>query len=70
MDNKKVYLLHYPKGQTQIFLSQGIIKKELNNKYFKAYYGSEEGSSGCPIIDYEKDLVIGIHRGKCKKKNK
>lgn len=66
LENKKVYLLHYPKGQRQFFFSQGKIKKELNNKYSLADYDSEEGSSGCPIIDYEKDLVIGIHRGKHK----
>ena len=86
LDNKKVYLLQYPKGQSPIFYSQGIIKKEkeksqifssqekikkeLNRNYFIAYYASEVGSSGCPIIDYEKDLVIGIHRGKCKKHKK
>ena len=70
LENKKVYLLHYPKGQRQFFFSQGKIKKELNNKYSLADYDSEEGSSGCPIIDYEKDLVIGIHRGKCKKHKK
>ena len=86
LDNKKVYLLQYVKGQSPIFYSQGIIKKEkeksqifssqekikkeLNRNYFIAYYASEVGSSGCPIIDYEKDLVIGIHRGKCKKHKK
>ena len=86
LDNKKVYLLQYPKGQSPIFYSQGIIKKEkeksqifssrekikkeLNRNYFIAYYASEVGSSGCPIIDYEKDLAIGIHRGKCKKHKK
>ena len=64
LKNIKVYLLHYPQGQEDFYLSQGILDNiSDNNKYYLGNYASEPGSSGCPVIDYETNLVIGIHRG-------
>ena len=59
--NHKTYLLHYPKGVKDVQYSQGEIIN-LNDKFnFIANYWTEPGSSGSPIFDYEKNLVIGIH---------
>ena len=66
---KKVYLLHYPKGVKDIHISKGKINDIIdNNINFLTNYSTEPGSSGAPIIDYKKDLVIGIHR-RSKKNN-
>ena len=59
--NHKTYLLHYPKGVKDVQYSQGEIIN-LNDKFnFIANYWTEPGSSGSPIFDYEKNLVIGMH---------
>ena len=59
--NHKTYLLHYPKGVKDVQYSQGEIIN-LNDKFnFIANYWTEPGSSGSPIFDYEKNIVIGIH---------
>ena len=43
--------------------SAGIIKKINDNEYvFEHNCDTKEGSSGCPIINYNK-FVIGIHYG-------
>mgnify|MGYP002624330591 CR=1 FL=1 len=69
--NHKVYLLHYPKRVENVRYSQGKIIKLIDNFNFKTSYWTEEGSSGSPIIDYENDLVIGIHsKGRKEKKIK
>lgn len=60
--NNKVYLLHYPKGVNDLQFSKGNVKKLTdNNINFLAIYSTEPGSSGCPIIDYNKNKVIGVH---------
>jgi hypothetical protein len=62
--HKKVYLFHYPKGIEKVQFSQGKISElSKNNDNFLIDYSTEAGSSGSPIIDYEADLVIGIHKG-------
>ena len=60
---KRVYLLHHPKGIQIPQFSQGHINNLLlyNNVEFTTDFSTEPGSSGSPIIDYEKNLVIGIH---------
>ena len=66
--NRKVYLLHYPKGVEDVQLSQGRIIGLSDKINFKTDYWSEPGSSGSPIIDYENNFVIGIHRKGSRKK--
>ena len=67
LQDEKIYLLHFPKGAQHIHFSKGIIIDITdNNKNFTANYSSEPGSSGCPIINYENNLVIGIHKGSIK----
>ena len=64
--NSQVYTAGYPnvdihKGDKHY--SSGIIKQTLNNGYtFFHTCDTKEGSSGGPIINYDK-LVIGIHYG-------
>ena len=68
--NKKVYLLHYPQGVNDLQFSRGEVKKLIdNNMNFIAIYSTEPGSSGCPIIDYDKNKVIGIHNKRNTKNN-
>ena len=66
--NKDIYIIQYPKGSESAF-STGIIKN-LSMK-IKSYdidhnCGTDEGSSGSPIILYNHKL-IGVHRGYIKK---
>ena len=62
---KKVYLFHYPLGKTKVKFSKGSTIKIIDNNYnFINNYKSKKGSSGAAIIDYNTDLVIGIHQGK------
>ena len=68
LKNRKIYLLQYPGGSQDIYYSNGKIKYLIKNKYFKADYDSEQGSSGSPIIDYKNKKVIGIHKGKYRSK--
>ena len=64
--NKKVYLLHYPKGVKDLQLSKGEVKDLLDNCEFTTNYATEPGSSGAPIFDSENNCVIGIHRASLK----
>ena len=63
LKNREIYLLHYPKGVQDIIFSKGRINDLIDNTNFIANYDSEPGSSGSPVIDYEKKKAIGIHRG-------
>ena len=60
--HKEVYLLHYPDGEEDVYYSQGEIINIKNNFLFRANYSTRPGSSGSPIIDYEKNIVIGMHQ--------
>ena len=64
--NKKVYLLHYPKGVEKLHISKGNIEDLIENYEFTTNYSTEPGSSGAPIFDYENNCVIGIHRASLK----
>lgn len=70
IQDKKIYLLHFPKGVQNIQFSKGKITDIKDKIYFMANYSTEPGSSGCPIIDYQNNLVIGIHKAGNKGKNK
>ena len=65
--NKKVYLYHYPKGVEDEYYSQGYITNMSNeDNYFITKLSTLPGTSGAPIINYENDRVIGIHKAKYK----
>ena len=70
IQDKKIYLLHFPKGVQNIQFSKGKITGIKNNIYFEANYSTEPGSSGCPILDYQNNLVTGIHKAVNIRKNK
>ena len=60
--NKKVYILHYPKGG-KLCYSYGIIKSIDEYSYIFSYLGgTKSGSSGGPIFVENTSLVIGIHK--------
>ena len=50
LQDKKIYLLHFPKGVEHIHFSKGKITEIIDNTNFRANYSTEPGSSGCPII--------------------
>ena len=70
--NSQVYTAGYPnvkihKGDKHY--SAGIITAVDDNGYdFEHNCDTKEGSSGCPIINYDK-FVVGIHYGADKEKN-
>jgi len=60
--NKSIYLLHYPKGQISEF-SLGVIKDfNVNDCIIEYFCTTRDNSYGCPIIKYENNKVIGIHK--------
>ena len=63
LDNQKVYICHYPEGNKYLYFSKGTISKMLDNNSFKYKIESKKGSSGSPILNYDTNLVIGIHKG-------
>ena len=65
--NKKAYLLHYPKGVENVQYSHGEISDLIGDIKLSTNNWTEPGSSGSPIINYEKNYVIGIHS--CSNKN-
>ena len=70
LQDKKIYLLHFPKGVEHIHFSKGKITEIIDNTNFRANYSTEPGSSGCPIINRKNSMVIGIHRGAFEGNNK
>ena len=69
--NNEVYLAGFPSVQVnkgQRHISSGLIKKiEESENSFEHSCNTKNGSSGSPIINYNK-LVIGIHSGEIKGK--
>jgi len=62
INNMKVYLLHYPLGVENVYYSKGDINLDKDDRnIFIASYPSYKGTSGAPVINYENNLVIGIH---------
>jgi hypothetical protein len=68
--NKSVYAIHYENGKTKK-LSPGSISLIADNKIsFNHNCSTEEGSSGCPIINLQNYGVIGVHWGALDQINK
>ena len=59
--NEQIFSLHYPRGNDLYFSSGKII--EINNYYLIYSISTDFGSSGCPIILINENIVIGIHLG-------
>ena len=66
---EKVYLLHFPKGVENIKYSQGEVSDLIDNTNILTNNWTEPGSSGSPIINYNNNYVIGIHKGSLKDEN-
>lgn len=67
MEQKNIYLIHYPNG-FKAKLSFGIIKNiNENNNEINHLSDTEEDSSGCPIFNLSNYKIIGVHKGNHKK---
>ena len=66
---KKIYLLHYPKGGDSEFSESTISEIDPKNYMIKHKASSERGSSGGPLLNYLNYKVIGIHKGGGQKNN-
>ena len=65
--DEQIFCAQYPAGN-ELSYSQGkIIGK--NDKYFLYSIGTKGGSSGSPIILFNKFKVIGLHKGNINKEN-
>ena len=68
--NCYIYILHYPK-ENKVQISAGKAKGiEIENFNIEHLCNTESGSSGSPIITYEKNRVIGVHKEGSKKVNR
>ena len=63
-ENKSIYILHYP-NQDIASVSYGITKK-IENGNINHLCSTLPGSSGSPIMDLSKNVIIGIHSGASK----
>ena len=59
--NEKIFAVQYPAGQ-KLNYSQGQIVKKIDN-YFIYDIGTLGGSSGSPIILFDKLKLIALHKG-------
>ena len=64
---KTIYLIGYPKGGKPKY-ANGLIKDINENTYdIRHFCRSEQGWSGCRILNLNNNRVIGIHKGAAKK---
>ena len=69
LENKSIFILHYPKGNDMNY-SPGIIKNVAEDNYNISHNCSTDpGSSGGPILNKRDYKVIGIHKGADQNKN-
>ena len=61
LGDKKIYIIHYPKGIEVKYSVGPIINRKENRIGYRCE--TEEGSSGAPIFNLNNFNVIGIHRG-------
>ena len=66
--NKQIFLTQFPSGQ-ELKISLGKILGK-NNKFFLYDAGTKGGSSGSPLLLFDKLKVIGLHKGSLNKKKK
>ena len=67
--NANIYMIHYIKDERYLSLSFGkILQDDKYSKIYELIYncGSDFGSSGAPIINFNNKKVIGIHLGRFK----
>ena len=68
--NFYIYIIHYPKG-IKLAISAGKTKGiEMENFNIEHLCNTESGSSGSPLINYETNRVIGVHKEGSKKVNR
>ena len=66
--NFYIYIIHYPKG-IKLAISAGKTKGiEIENFNIEHLCNTESGSSGSPLINYETNRVIGVHKEGSKNK--
>ena len=61
--NENVYILHYPKGLISAFTLNIIKNIDFSYNIIEHLCGTEEGSSGAPILCLNNNKVIGYHIG-------
>ena len=59
--NKKIYIIHYPKGDEVRYSCDTITN--IENNIIEHCCTTDKGSSGAPILNLDNYQVIGIHRG-------
>ena len=70
--NANIYMIHYIKDKRYLSLSFGkILQDDKYSRIYELSYncGSDLGSSGAPIINFNNKKVIGIHLSKHKDYN-
>ena len=61
--NMSIYIIQYPNGKNAA-VSYGLLKEiNENNNEMKHSCCTDSGSSGSPILNFENNKIIGIHRG-------
>ena len=65
--NKKIYIIHYPKGDEVRYSCDTITN--IENNIIEHCCTTDKGSSGAPILNLDNYQVIGIHMGYYKYEN-
>jgi hypothetical protein len=65
---KSIYIIQYP-DYIEASVSYGILKRIKENNELEHYCITNKGSSGSPIINLEKNKVLGVHKSSSVKSN-